>query len=98
MRSEPLFNTSSPDDLAEGAIYSWTEVSATHRIRNGIYQRAGCLISLLTDFGRINPCYPDVHGHNRKTIFYTGAGRRRDQKLDAKNRAMLTPTAASTAL
>jgi hypothetical protein len=44
--------------------------------------------SLLTDFGKINPCYPDVHGDTRETIFYTGAGRRGDQKLDSFNRAM----------
>jgi hypothetical protein len=47
------------------------------------------LISLLTDFGRINPCYPDFHGDSRDVIFYTGSGRRGDQKLDAANRALL---------
>lgn len=59
-----------------------------HRIRNGIYQRNGRLISLLTDFGRINPCYPDVHGSSTDTIYYTGSGRHGDQKLDAANRAL----------
>lgn len=70
-------------------IYSWAEVSAVHKIRSGVYQRSGRLVSLLTDFGRINPCYPDFHGDTNDTIFYTGAGRRGDQKLDAANRALL---------
>ena len=72
-----------------GEIFTWTEVSEVHRIRNGIYQRNGRLISLLTDFGRINPCYPDVHGDTAETISYTGSGRRGDQRLDAPNRALL---------
>jgi hypothetical protein len=72
-----------------GQIISWSEVSEIHRIRNGIYQRNGRIISLLTDFGRINPCYPDFHGDSQNTIFYTGSGRRCDQKLDATNRALL---------
>lgn len=72
-----------------GKIFSWDAVSEVHKIRNGIYQRDGKLISLLTDFGKINPCYPDVHGRSTNTIFYTGAGRRGDQKLDSFNRAML---------
>lgn len=70
-------------------IYSWSDVSNLHKIRNGIYQRNGRLISLLTDFGRINACYPDFHGDSADTIFYTGSGRRGDQKLDAQNRALL---------
>jgi hypothetical protein len=69
-------------------IFSWNEVSEVHKIRNGIYQRNERLISLLTDFGKINPCYPDFHGLTTDTIFYTGAGRRGDQKLDAPNRAL----------
>jgi hypothetical protein len=69
-------------------ILSWAEVSEIHKTRNGIYQRNGRLISLLTDFGKINPCYPDSHGDTQNTIFYTGAGRRGDQKLDSFNRAM----------
>jgi len=77
------------DGLVEGQIISWSEVSQVHKIRNGIYQRNGKLISLLTDFGRINPCYPDVHGQTNHTIFYTGNGRRGDQKLDAQNQALL---------
>ena len=73
-----------------GDVLQWNEVSDIHKIRNGIYQRNGRLISLLTDFGRINPCYPDVHGdESKQTIFYTGNGRRGDQKLDAANRALL---------
>jgi hypothetical protein len=71
-----------------GKVFSWNDVSEIHKIRNGIYQRRGKLISLLTDFGKINPCYPDLHGASRDTIFYTGAGRRGDQKLDSFNRAL----------
>ena len=71
-------------------------MSETHRIRNGIYQRNGRLISLLTDFGRLNPCYPDTHGDNTDTIIYSGSGRRGDQKLDPQNRALLD--AAGSAL
>jgi hypothetical protein len=76
-------------DLAVGDILSWNDVSDVHKIRNGIYQRNGRLISLLTDFGRINPCYPDFHGDSTDVIYYTGSGRRGDQKLDAANRALL---------
>lgn len=72
-----------------GDILSWEQVSEIHKIRNGIYQRSGRLISLLTDFGRINPCYPDYHGNSEDVIYYTGYGRRGDQKLDAFNRALL---------
>ena len=76
-------------ELTPGDVLSWNDVSEVHKIRNGIYQRNGRLISLLTDFGRINPCYPDFHGETRDTIFYTGSGRRGNQKLDAANRALL---------
>ena len=72
-----------------GEVYSWADVSAVHRVRNGIYHRNGRLISLLTDFGRINPCYPDFHGATKDVIHYTGSGRRGDQKLDPANRALL---------
>jgi hypothetical protein len=75
--------------LLPNAIYSWSEISTIHRTRVGIYQRHGRLISLLTDFGRINPCYPDKHGSTEDTIYYTGHGRRGDQKLDLQNRALL---------
>jgi hypothetical protein len=74
--------------IEERQMLSWAEVSEIHKIRNGIYQRSGRLISLLTDFGKINRCYPDFHGNTNDTIFYTGAGRRGDQKLDSFNRAM----------
>lgn len=74
--------------LSPGDILSWSEVLRVHKIRNGIYQRNGRVISLLTDFGRINPCYPDFHGDSTDIIHYTGAGRRGDQKLDPFNRAM----------
>ena len=70
-------------------ILSWAEVNRTHRIRNGVYQRKGRLISLLTDFGRINPCYPDRQSETGETIYYTGAGRRGDQALSPPNRALL---------
>jgi hypothetical protein len=72
-----------------GDILSWSEVSEIHKVRNGVYQRCGRVISLLTDFGRINPCYPDFHGDTIDTIYYTGAGRRGDQKLDVPNQALL---------
>lgn len=75
--------------LEPGRVFPWTGVFVIHRSRNGIYQKKGRLISLLTDFGRINPCYPDFHGETRNTIHYTGSGRRGDQKLDAANQAML---------
>lgn len=72
-----------------GDRFLWNEVSEIHRSRRGIYQKNERLISLLTDFGKINPCYPDFHGKTSDTIFYTGAGRRGDQKLDVYNRALL---------
>ncbi|MCA1624867.1 MAG: hypothetical protein LC768_08745 [Acidobacteria bacterium] len=71
-----------------GDVFSWTEVGEIHKVRNGIYQQNGKLISLLTDFGKINPCYPDVEGNTTDSIFYTGAGRRGDQRLDSFNRSM----------
>lgn len=78
-----------PYDARPGDVFTWVEVSRVHRIRNGIYHRNGRLVSLLTDFGRINPCYPDFHGDTGDVIHYTGYGRRGDQKLDATNRALL---------
>lgn len=76
-------------DVEIGEILPWDKVSEIHKSRNGIYQQEGKLISLLTDFGKINPCYPDFTGETADEIFYTGAGRRGDQKLDIWNRAML---------
>lgn len=73
-----------------GDVLPWDKVSQIHKTRNGIYQQNGKLISLLTDFGKINPCYPDFTGETADEIFYTGAGRRGDQKLDIWNRAMLS--------
>ena len=73
----------------EGRILSWAEVNRTHRIQNGVYQRGGRLISLLTDFGRINPCYPDQRNDAGDMIYYTGEGRRGDQHLTPGNRALL---------
>ncbi|HEX9962611.1 MAG TPA: hypothetical protein VGB00_16880 [Pyrinomonadaceae bacterium] len=81
-----------------GDVFSWNEVSEIHRIRNGIYQRGGRLVSLLTDFGKINPCYPDFHGDSPDTIFYTGAGRRGDQRLDSFNRAMFNAVESAHAV
>lgn len=77
-------------EQSEGAILSWAEVNRTHRIQNGVYQKGGRLISLLTDFGRINPCYPDRQSDEGDTISYTGAGRRGDQHLSPANRALLS--------
>lgn len=71
-----------------GDVFSWAEVNEIHKTRHGIYQKNGRLISLLTDFGTINPCYPDAHGETNDTIFYTGAGRRGDQPLNTFNQAM----------
>lgn len=76
--------------VEEGTILTWAEVNRTHRIQNGVYQRKGRLISLLTDFGRINPCYPDKQNETGDTISYTGAGRRGDQQLTPANRALLS--------
>jgi hypothetical protein len=73
---------------ASDEILSWAEVNLTHRIQNGVYQRGGRLISLLTDFGRINPCYPDRQAESLDTIYYTGEGRRGDQTLSPGNRAL----------
>jgi hypothetical protein len=75
-------------DIHAGDLIPWAFVSAIHRSRNGIYQKNGRLISLLTDFGKINPCYPDFHGESRDTIHYTGSGRRGNQTLDAANRSL----------
>lgn len=81
-----------------GTIFTWNEVSEIHKVRNGIYQKKEKLISLLTDFGKINPCYPDFEGENSDTIFYTGAGRHGDQKLDAPNRAMFAAIKRGTSV
>jgi hypothetical protein len=79
-----------PSTLNLEPILSWAEVQRTHPIRNGVYQRRGRLVSLLTDFGRINPCYPDRHpAGDTDTIIYTGAGRYGDQHLTPANRALL---------
>ena len=78
-----------PARFERDVTYSWAEVSSVHRVRSGICHRNGILVSLLTDFGRINPCYPDFHGETTDVIHYTGSGRRGNQKLDAANQAML---------
>jgi hypothetical protein len=79
-----------PPEHDEGRILSWAEVNRTHRIQNGVYQKGGRLVSLLTDFGRINPCYPDTRDAKGDRITYTGAGRRGDQHLSPANRALLS--------
>ena len=77
------------EPAADSPLLTWEEVSRTHRIRNGVYQRGGRLVSLLTDFGRINPCYPDVLSDDGASIVYTGEGRHGDQHLSPGNRALL---------
>jgi SAD/SRA domain len=77
-------------------IISWNEVSEIHKVRHGIYQRNGQLISLLTDFGKLTPCYQDFHGDKPDEILYTGSGRRGDQKLDAANRALINAIETKT--
>jgi hypothetical protein len=72
-----------------GDILTWNEVSEIHKVRNGIYQLNGELISLLTDFGKLTPCYTDFTDSSTDTILYTGAGRRGDQKVDVWNKALL---------
>ena len=79
-----------PQTFEIGTVYPWSVVASVHRSRNGIYQKNGRLVSLLTDLGRINPCYPDFHGGTDDTFFYTGSGRRGDQKPDAANQALLS--------
>ena len=73
----------------DAPVLTWEEVNRTHRVRNGVYQRGERLVSLLTDFGRINPCYPDALSDDGGSIFYTGEGRRGDQHLSPGNRALL---------
>jgi len=86
------------DNQLDGQIFSWAEISQIHKIRSGIYQRNGRLVSLLTDFGRLNPCYPDFHGKSKDIIFYTGSGRRGDQKLDLANQALLNAIEAEVSV
>lgn len=88
-RTGPQLRTPQPQSTD---ILSWAEVNLTHRIQNGVYQRNGRLISLLTDFGRINPCYPDRMSDEPDTLLYTGNGRRGDQYLNPGNRALLAAT------
>jgi hypothetical protein len=76
-------------DCIAGDIVTWQKVSEIHKIRNGIFHRNGRLVSLLTDFGKINPCYPDFHGETDDVLNYTGSGRRGDQKLDTYNKSLL---------
>ena len=77
------------DPENDDRILSWSEVLQVHRSRNGIHQRNGRLVSLLTDLGKINACYPDFHGESTDVLHYTGSGRRGNQKLDVRNLALL---------
>jgi hypothetical protein len=86
------------ESIQIGDVLSWAEVSIVHKVRNGIYHRGGRVISLLTDFGRINPCYPDFHGDTQDVIHYTGYGRRGDQNLDPANRALHNAIASKHAV
>jgi hypothetical protein len=78
-------------------ILTWAEVSLTHRVRHGVYQNGGRLVSLLTDFGRLNPCYPDT-ADDEDTIRYVGHGRRGDQQLTPPNRALLDAVGTGAAV
>ena len=80
-------SVNAPEPPASDEILSWAEVNLTHRYRTAS-QRGGRLVSLLTDFGRINPCYPDRQAESLDTIYYTGEGRRGDQTLSPGNRAL----------
>jgi hypothetical protein len=90
-RREMRRDARNSDDAAgePDGLLTWDEVSRTHPVRNGVYQRKGRLVSLLTDFGRINPCYPDKASADGETINYTGEGRHGDQHLSPGNRALL---------
>lgn len=72
-----------------GPVLTWAEVGRTHRVRHGVYQRRGRLVSLLTDFGRLNPCYPDEAAPGGDHVIYYGEGRRGDQRLTPGNLALL---------
>lgn len=76
------------NEVEVGSILKWSDVNAFHKTRNGIYQKNGILISLLTDLGKISRCYPDIEADGGNTMFYTGGGRRGNQKLDVHNRAL----------
>ena len=93
-RRAPAASRGASADPDDSQVLSWEEVSRTHRVRNGVYQRGGRLVSLLTDFGLLNPCYPDRHDEDDPdTIHYVGAGRRGDQHLTPANRALLDAVA-----
>ena len=77
------------NELKVGVILTWKDVSRIHHSRNGIFQKNGELRSLLTDLGKLSKCYPDSRAKDGNTLFYTGAGRRGDQKMDVYNRALI---------
>ena len=76
------------EHFRKGERYPWSEVSKLHRARHGIYQKSGRLVSLLTDFGKLSKCYPDIESDDKSVILYTGSGRRGDQQLDVRNKAL----------
>ena len=78
------------DEEEAAPVLTWEEVSRTHRVRNGVYHRGGRLVSLLTDFGRINACYPDAASEDGDTVAYVGEGRHGDQRLSPGNVALLS--------
>ena len=85
-----LTGKSRGETLRAGDLLLWDEVRRTHPVRHGVYQRDGRLVSLLTDFGLINTCYPDRRvAEDPDAIEYVGAGRRGDQHLTPANRALL---------
>lgn len=81
-------------DAADEAspVMSWVEVKLQHPTRLGIYHRDGRLLSLLTDLGTYNACYPDALDPAGATMSYTGEGRRGDQGLTPGNRALMDAT------
>ena len=85
-------NNSELDEIEKGDVIGWSSVNKIHRSRNGIYQKRGRLVSLLTDLGRISPWYPDYKTAEDTLILYTGSGRRGDQKRDLCNRSLIDAT------
>ena len=79
-------------------VMSWAEVKLQHPTRLGIYHRDGRLVSLLTDLGAYNSCYPDAIDPESATMLYTGEGRRGDQGLTPGNRALIAATKTAHAV
>lgn len=79
-------------------MLTWAEVKRQHPTRFGIYHREGRLVSLLTDLGTYNSCYPDAFDPAGATLDYTGEGRRGDQGLTPGNRALIDAVEAGHAV